>query len=120
MKSKTLILLLLAFLSVNSFADYISVGAIWHDGIGDTYESWHGTVHIQTTIDYWLESNTGTHTVVYGSGFSETAGGGQWKQGTREVYPGDHVGLIAEIYSVQPGYNIATATIYVHKDNAIY
>ena len=121
MKAKVFIIVLFTSLSFNSFAEWISVGAIRDpaSNIFIPYASGGGTAQVQTDVTYILESNTGSWSLFSSPGFSATASGGEFKEGTRTLYPGDYVELRAEIFGTGPGYNIATASIWVHVNGAI-
>lgn len=85
-----LIFVLFVSLSINSFAEWISEGAIVDQfGVGNSSHHWSGTVHVQTAVDYMLESNPGTQAIFAPINNQVIAANGVHKQGSRVLYPGD-------------------------------
>ena len=129
MKPKIPLLFVVLFmsLSITSSAQWISVGAVWNgfdNTSGNLNDFWAGTVYVQTPVDWYIDSSPGSaseislHTT---PNFFERAIGGQVKQGSTVLYPGDLVGLYAEILTTaEPGhYHQAVSSIFPHVPNAI-
>lgn len=116
---KLFIIAFFALISVSSYAEYISVGAVVSDSGDNTYyASWSGIVQEITEVYYSLETSTGTQ-AIFVAYKTYSASSGDFKEGKVTLYPGCYVSLQAEVFDANPYFNTATSTIYVVEEGAI-